>query len=287
MKIEYVFFGSPEFAAIALERLLEADLIPLAVVTNPDRPFGRKKRLTPPPVKELAKKWNIKVFQPEKLDSEFVAELRALKPQLFVVAAYSKIIPQEVISIPEKGVLGIHPSLLPKYRGASPIQGALLSGDEETGVSIYLIDAKVDHGPVISKAKVRIDQEDDYLSLEKKLASFGGILCAQAIDGYLEGTIFPSEQDHESATFTKKFSTEDAFISFADLEKASKGEAPELAREIFGKIRALSPNPGAWTVFNKKRIKLLKAELRAEAVRIKLAQIEGKNATSNLPWISS
>ena len=149
--MRYVFFGTPEFAAIVLRQLLDANLLPVGVVCNPDRPVGRKKVITPPPVKSLVMKhetWNIPVLQPEKLDERFMLQVSSFMPELFVVAAYARIIPRSILDIPANGAIGVHPSLLPRLRGASPIQSAILNGEQNTGVTLYHMDTEVDHGPV-------------------------------------------------------------------------------------------------------------------------------------------
>lgn len=275
-KIKYIFFGSPEFAEIVLTELLSAGLPPIAVVTNPDKPFGRKKILTSPPVRVLAEKNKIPVLQPEKITDEFISDISGLEPEMFVVAAYSKIIPEKLINIAKLGALGIHPSLLPFYRGASPIQGAILGGERETGVSIYLMDKAVDHGPVFAQTKVNVGSSESYRFLQEKLAKAGGKLVAEILPKVVRGEGAPVEQNHELATFTKKFKTEDGFISEEILTGALSGNNPANA-ELAGRIiRALNPDPGVWTEKNGKRIKLLVAEVIDGKLNLKLVQMEGK-----------
>jgi methionyl-tRNA formyltransferase len=256
--MKYIFFGTPRFAAIILEKLIEAGFVPEAVVCNPDEPIGRKKIITPPPAKQLIldKKINIPVYQPANLkNTSVVNSLRQINADVFIVAAYNKIISEEIINIPKFKTIGVHPSLLPKYRGPSPIQTAILNGEKETGTDLFLIDKDVDHGPVLASAKCEISEKDNYETLEKKLAELGAKLLIENLPKYLSGKIKPQEQDHLKATFTKKFSTEDGCV---DLEK----DSPEL---IFNKIRALNPDPGVFTFIQtkngKKRVKLLEAKL--------------------------
>lgn len=275
--MKFVFFGTPKFAAIILEKIIEAGFAPETVVCNPDKPIGRKKVLTPPPVKELilSKKLKTKILQPVNLTtSHVVNELKVLNTDVFVVAAYNKIISEEITNIPEFKTIGVHPSLLPKYRGPSPIQSALLNGEKETGVDLFLLDKEIDHGPVIASAKCKITEKDNYKTLTEKLARLGARLLIENLPKYLTGKIEPKEQDHSGATFTKKFSTEDGKI---DLNK----DIPEL---IFNKIRALNPDPGVFTFMNTKtgpkRLKLLEAEIKEGKIELLKVQPEGKKPMS-------
>ncbi len=280
---KYVFFGTPRFAEIVLDGLIADGLIPRALVCNPDRPLGRKKIITPPPTKQLIvdKKLSTIVLQPEKLDDEFITQLRALEPNFFVVAAYAKIIPRAVLSIPRFGTLGTHPSLLPKYRGASPIQSVLLAGETKTGSTIYQMDEKMDHGPIFAQRELAIAPDDDYASLEKKLSILsknllGETLLAFAAENADAG--MSRAQDESAATFTKKFATEDGLVSEADLDAATHRD-PMLARSIFNKIRAFNSEPGCWTfrATDHKRVKLLKAKLGANGLlKLEIVQEEGQ-----------
>lgn len=263
--LKYVFFGTPRFAAIVLQKLIDAGLPPAAVVCNPDRPAGRKHVITPPPVKVLAIAHGIAVLQPETFDSAFTDALRALAPDLFAVAAYAKIIPQEILDLSRLGTLGTHPSLLPKYRGASPIQSAILRGDSETGATIYMMDAKMDHGPIVAQRALAFDADsENYPSLEEKLAELSGMLLADALPQVHAGTAEPQAQDDAAATFTKKFTTQDGFISDEDLRTAEQGGDPDAARALLHKIHALNPEPGCWTMRGSKRVKLLEARFDRE-----------------------
>ncbi len=279
--VRYVFFGTPEFAALVLERLISSGLVPLAVICNPDRPVGRKKIITPPPVKVLAEKHGVQVFQPEKLP-EIKDALKNLNAALFLIAAYAKILRDDIISIPRLGTLGIHPSLLPKHRGASPIQSAILENDKETGVALYRVDAEVDHGPVYGEKTLPLHGNETYETLMRKLAELGGDYACELLPEIGSGNISPKEQNHAAATFTKKFVTEDGFVSETDLKAAQNGNA-ELAGAVYRKIRALNPEPGVWTLRQaqgeQKRIKLLAAELQKAGLRITLLQEEGRRPT--------
>lgn len=276
--MKYVFFGTPEFATSILGKLITEGFMPSAVVCNPDRPVGRKKIVTKPPTKILAEKYAILVFQPEDM-IDLKAEnykLKALKPDFFVVAAYAKIIPKEVLGIPRLGTIGVHPSLLPKYRGASPIQSAILNGEAETGVTLYLMDEKMDNGPILGLRTLDLGLSETYETLLKKLAELGGDLLVETLPKFLAGEIVPEPQDRSQATFTKKFTAEDGFVNPEDLESAENGKNPENAKTIERKIRALNPEPGVWTLRNGKRLKLLEAWIENGKLILTKIQIEGK-----------
>ena len=277
-----VFFGTPEFAAIILEKLIKVGFIPEAVVCNPDRPVGRKKIITPSPVKarimnyELGIRDKIKILQPEKLDSSlFIIPNSSF--DVFVVAAYSQIIPKEILEIPRLGTIGVHPSLLPKYRGSSPIQSAILNGDKETGVTLYLMDDKMDHGPILSQRKLEFSIFNFQFSiLYQKLAELSADLLIETLPKFLNREIEPITQNESQATYTKKFITEDGRIDPEDLSAAQNGASLEKAIMIERKIRALNPEPGVFTFINGKRVKLLEAKISDGKIVITKTQIEGK-----------
>ncbi len=279
--MKYVFFGTPRFAAIVLDRLIRADMPPVALVCNPDRPVGRKKTITPPPTKVMAGEAPaITVFQPEKLDATFIETLRALQPDFFVVAAYAKIIPQAVLDIPRLGTLGTHPSLLPKYRGASPIQSVLLAGETKTGTTIYAMDEKMDHGAIYLQEEIPLDAlATNYSALEKQLAELSAQLLIKTIPALLDGTAKPQVQDESQATFTKKFSTENGFIKYSEINAATAGNSDKAAL-IVRTINAFNPEPGAWTIRNDKRIKLLEARVIDDSLKISKIQKDGETARS-------
>ncbi len=275
--MKYVFFGSPEFASIILEKLIAAGFAPDAVVCNPDRPVGRKKLITPPLVKQLItkSKLEIEVLQPENVN-DIRDKLSSIRPDFFVVAAYAKILPKDIVEMPRLGTVGVHPSLLPKYRGASPIQGAILAGEKETGVTLYLLDEKMDHGKILAKSKWQIASGANYEKLLKELAKLAGDLLAETLPKYVEGEITPELQDEAGATYTKKFSTDDAFAEEKELEAALDGTNSEAAGAIYRKILALTPEPGVWTLKAGKRVKLLEAELQGGKLILKMTQTEGQ-----------
>lgn len=240
MKINFVFFGTDEFAVGILEELATAGQSPAVVVTTPDRPAGRKMTLTPPPVKVWAENKNIPVLQPEKLNDEFISKLKAKSYDLFVVASYGKIIPKKVIDLPEFGVLNVHPSLLPLYRGASPLESTILAGDTETGVDIMLIDEEMDHGPILAQEKITLSGNEHYPELRDHLAKIGGKLLAETIPLWIDRKITPTDQDHSKATYTKKITKEDGLI-----------ELTNPAKEIYRKFRAFDPWPGVYFFIKK------------------------------------
>jgi len=216
----FIFFGTPDRAVWTLERLKELGYIPRAVVTQPDRPQGRKLIITPPPAKLWAEQNGIPVLQPESVNSEtFIAELNSYAPEFFVVVAYGKILPEKVLAIPQFGALNLHGSLLPKLRGASPIETAILEDVRETGPTIILMDSQMDHGPVIAQEKIEIPDSawppfaDE---LAQKIVTRGAELIAESMPTLSQGTLIPQEQNHAAATYTKKITKEDGLIDLAD-----------------------------------------------------------------------
>jgi len=284
--MKYIFFGTPEFAAIILEKLIGAGFVPSAVVCNSDKPVGRKKVITPPAVKarimnyESGIRNKIKILQPGKLQLSLFSILNS-SFDFFIVAAYSQIIPKEILEIPRLGTIGVHPSLLPKYRGATPIQTAILNGDEKTGVSLFLVDEKIDHGPILSQQTLNYELGImNYGELSQKLAELGADLLIDTLPKFINGEITPLAQDESQATYTKKFSTQDAYVEPQDLEKAQQ-DGGEIAIEIDRKIRALNPEPGVFTLSSSKgglkRMKILEAVLTQEnKLKLKKIQFEGK-----------
>lgn len=215
--VKFVYFGTSEFAVDVLNKLREKGFVPSLIITTPDKPQGRKLALTPSPVKVWALEQKIQVLQPEKLDDDFISNLSSTTYDLFVVASYGKTIPKKVLGIPKHGTLNVHPSLLPHLRGASPIESAILGDDEVTGVTIMLMDEKMDHGPIVAQEIYESENWPPKASeLEKELAELGGALLAEVIPDWMEGNIDAQEQDHNAATYTQKISKENALI---DLKK--------------------------------------------------------------------
>ncbi len=281
--MKYIFFGTPEFAAIILKKLIDAGFLPAAVVCNPDRPLGRKKIITPPPVKKLISglpsDLSIEILQPENI-KEIKQKLSSINADVFVVAAYAKILPKEIIELPRLGTIGIHPSLLPKYRGTTPIQSVILNGEQETGTTLFLIDELVDHGPILAASRLPIDENDAYETLLKKLAGLSGDLIVKNLPEYVGGGVIPKPQNETEATYTKKIKTEDAYVDPEMLRQAQDGTSPENAKTILRKVLALNPEPGTWTMLNGKRTKILEAEVVEGKLKLKKIQIEGKKPTT-------
>jgi len=215
-KIKFAFFGSSSLSVFVLDELARLGLSPSLIVTTPDKPQGRKLVLTPNIVKEWAKKNNIQCFDPAKLDSSFSEELKRVSSreniEISVVASYGKIIPISVINIPKYGMFNIHPSLLPKYRGASPLQSAILDDCKETGITIMKVDEQMDHGPIVAQEKVTINEWPIYEEYEEMMAKRGAQLLAKVIPDWIQGKIEAKEQDHSQATLTRKFTKEDGLI---------------------------------------------------------------------------
>ncbi len=241
--IKTVFFGTHNFAVTILQGLLDNPLFDVdLVITQPDRPVGRKKELTPPPVKILAEKNNIKIDQPASLKNY---ELPA-GYDLFIVAQYGLLIPESIINTPTYGTINVHTSILPKYRGASPIQSALLAGEKTTGVTIMQMDVGMDSGDIILQKEINILPNETYLELDERMAHLGVAGLNESIPQYISGELKPAKQDESLATFCKKLSREDGKI---DWEKTTE--------EIYNKYRAFTPWPGIWTTWEDKRLKFL------------------------------
>lgn len=260
MKI--IFFGTPEFVLPILTRLHKNYSL-VAVVTQPPKPTGRKQFLTYSPVDNWAHKHKVKITH------DLSEELP--DADLGILAAYGKIVPKKVINHFKYGILNIHPSLLPEFRGASPIQGAIAAGKTKTGVSVIKMDEELDHGPIISQFREEIKEEDTTETLTKRLFERSGDFIVGLIPNYTNGKIKPKEQDHMHATYTKILKKEDGFIN---LSKKSPIEANNF-------IHAMNPWPGAWTTLNTgKRVKIIKAHLESEKLVLDLVQLEGKNPVS-------
>jgi len=194
-----------------------------------------------------------------------------------VVAAYANIIPREVIAKARLGFIGVHPSLLPKLRGASPIHTAILDGSVQTGITLFMLDDKVDHGDIIATSKIDV-MDENYEELMEKLANLSGELLISTLPKFVSSNIEPEPQNHREATYTKKFSSDDGYIDPKDLKRAQVGD-DMMATKIYRKIRALNPEPGVYTFMEEKRTKLLEAEIDEGRLLLKTIQREGKNPT--------
>ena len=249
-KIKTILIGTPEFAEKIFRKfydVLKDRLEIIAVVTTQDKPVGRKQILTPSPVKKWAQQNNLSVLQPEKIKSpEWTNKIKELAPDLIILTAYGQIVPEAILEMPKYGALNIHPSLLPKYRGASPIQATILNGDKETGVTIILMDEEMDHGNIISNSKFLISNKITYKELGEKLAKTGADLLKKTLPNWINGKIKAWPQDHSQATFCKIIKKEDGKI---DWNKS--------AEEIEKQIRAYSVWPTTYT----QNLKILEADL--------------------------
>ncbi|MEW6166102.1 MAG: methionyl-tRNA formyltransferase [Pseudomonadota bacterium] len=241
-----VFAGTPDFAVAALDTLHAAGHDIAGVFTQPDRPAGRGRKLTPSPVAQRAAALGLAVFKPEKLRAEAQAQLRTLAPEVIVVVAYGLILPQAVLDIPPHGCLNIHASLLPRWRGAAPIQRAIEAGDHETGITIMRMDAGLDTGPMLLKRVVPIDEATTAAALHDRLAPLGAELIVEALDRLARGTLIAQPQPAEGATYAAKLSKEEARIDWSQ-------PADVLAR----RIRAFNPAPVAWSELDGERVRLL------------------------------
>lgn len=251
--MKVVYMGTPDFAVPPLEALAEAGYEVAAVVTQPDKPKGRGKTLLPTPVKETALKHGIPVWQPAKVrEPEFMEKLEALKPDVIIVAAFGQIIPEKILSLPEYGCLNIHASLLPKYRGAAPIQYAVIDGEKESGVTLMKMGTGLDTGDMIARAVVPLSEEETGGSLFDKLAGAGAELLIKTLPSVFDGTAVYEKQPEESPTpyaamITKQMGLLDFSRSAVELERL---------------VRGLNPWPSAYTFLNGKTLKVWKAAVR-------------------------
>jgi len=268
-KIKVVFFGTPRFSVPFLKALIDADFLDvMAVVTEPDRPAGRGKIMASSPIADFAEKNHLQILKPNRIMNN---ELRIMdfKPESIVVVAYGQIIPEKILKIPKYGAINVHPSDLPRYRGPAPIQAALLNGDKAMKVSVMQMDAKMDHGPVLDKLDIKIDENDNYTTLEKKILEKSPQFLINTLKKYLNNEIKPQEQDHDKATFTKMIKKEDGLIGW--------GKSPI---NIHNQIRAYCLWPKAYTFIGKKRLNILKSKIKSGKLKLELVQLEGKKPVS-------
>jgi methionyl-tRNA formyltransferase len=251
MSLKAVFFGTPEWAVPSLDAMVDSDWTVEAVVTNPDRPAGRGYELKASPVKERALVLGLDVQQPEKARApEFRDWLASVAPDIAVVVAYGKILPLELLEVPRLGFVNVHFSLLPAYRGAAPVQRAVMNGDDVSGVAIMVLTEGMDEGPVLSSTAVDVGPDETAGELGERLSGIGATALIEALHGYESGTLEPAEQDHEAATYASKITNEEAEIDWtAD------------ARSIHNLVRGLNPAPGAWTTFRDKRVKVYRTSI--------------------------
>jgi methionyl-tRNA formyltransferase len=298
MTIKTIFIGTPDFALPALKALVrDIDFSVKAVITQPDMPSGRKLVPTPPPVKELALQYKLEVWQPQKI-IQVLDNIRALEPDVMVVAAYAQIIPEEILQLPKYGCINIHPSLLPKYRGASPVHAVILNGETETGVTIMLMDKTLDTGPILAQKKIKIDANETTTDLLTKLAELSADMLDTTIKKYIKGQIKAVPQDSSQASYVKMFTKQDGLIDWT-----------KPAAEIERLVRAFTHWPSAWTWVKGKQLKIIEVasepldintykpgktfvynnslavQCGTDALLIKRLKLEGKNAISGEAFV--
>jgi methionyl-tRNA formyltransferase len=250
MSIRVVFMGSPEFALPVLKMLAQNYEL-AGVLTQPDRASGRGRALKAPAVKSLALELNLPVMQPEKLRApEAMARLAEWKPDLIVVAAFGQILKKDVLELPRHGCVNVHASLLPRWRGAAPVNAAILAGDPETGVTIMKMDAGLDTGPMLSKSAIRILPDDTTGSVLDRLALLGADLLMETLPDYLSGKLMPQPQPEEGATYAPMLKKEDGLLDFS-----------RPAAELERRVRAMNPWPGAWFEWNGDVLKVARASV--------------------------
>jgi len=266
--IKFAFFGTPDVASETLEILKQNDYIPSLIITSLDRPKGRKMIITPPPVKIWAIKNNIPYIQPEKIDPQVDPQVRGVAGHksdlwreeefdLFIVVAYGKILPEKLINLPKLGSLNIHYSLLPKYRGASPVESAILNGDIETGITIQKMEFKMDSGPIVAQEKIFIHSNEKTPDLRKRLIKIGGELLVKTLPIYMENKIKLIPQNETEATYCKKIKKEDGLIDLNDSPIKN-----------YNKFRAYAIWPRTYFFKNGKRIIITNAILENEKFKI-------------------
>jgi methionyl-tRNA formyltransferase len=244
-----VFFGSPEFALPSLEALIASAHDVVAVVCQPDRPAGRGHTATPPPVKRLALDRGLPVLQPEKVsDPDSVESLRALEPDIFIVAAYGQILRRRLLDVPARGILNVHASLLPRWRGASPIAAAILAGDETTGVTLMEMVRALDAGPMVARVEVDISPHDTTGTLEPRLAAAGAALLAESFDAWASGDLVATPQDESEVTYAPQLTRADALIDWS-----------LSAIEVWRRVRAFNPWPVAHTRWHGEELRIHEA----------------------------
>jgi methionyl-tRNA formyltransferase len=298
MQFNLVFCGTPQFAVPTLKKLVDAEFRVQLVVTQPDRPKGRGLELVSSPVKESALRLNLSITQPDRIktNEEFRAQLTALKPDAIVVVGYGRIIPQWMLDLPPLGNINLHASLLPKYRGAAPVQWSIANGETVTGVTTMRIDAGLDTGDILLQQQLSIGSDDTSETLAPRLASIGADLMVSTLRGLKAGTIHPRPQDDSQASLAPILTKEDGLVDFS-----------RSAEEIFNRVRGFQPWPGGHTKFRGRNLQIIKArpaedtlspaELHATVDRLIVGcghktslellevQLEGKKRTSAADFI--
>ena len=253
--MKVLFAGTPEFARASLQALLDTGNVPLAVLTQPDRPAGRGRKITASPVKNLALVHDIPVLQPATLkDAAAVADIAAVDADILIVAAYGLLLPQAVLELPRRGCLNVHASLLPRWRGAAPVQAAILAGDLETGISLMQMDAGLDTGPVYAGQSLSIGESENAGELQDRLAVLGGDLLVRHLESIVDGSLTATAQDESLASYAGKILKQDAALDW-------RQPAAQLAR----KVRAYNPAPGAWFDLDGEPVKCWSADVSLHA----------------------
>ena len=257
-----IFMGTPSIAAQCLSYLNNNNLNIITVVSQPDKPKGRKMALHPPEAKVEALAHDIPVLQPEKIDEDFIQTLADLAPDLIVVVAYGRILPQSVLDLPTYGCINLHTSLLPKYRGAAPMQRAIMAGEAETGVTVQRIVQQIDAGDIIATEAIPITPQDDLGSIHQKMCDLGGPLLADVITKIADGSATYTPQNHEMATHAAKITKSDCLIDFSNS-----------AKDIVNQIRGLSPSPLAYTTHRGRILKIVSAKLAETGISAAPGQV--------------
>ena len=249
-----IFAGTPEFACESLRALVESGVRAVAVLTQPDRPAGRGKKLRESAVKQYAREQGLHLMQPASLKgADILAELEALNADLFVVAAYGLLLPQSILDVPRVACVNVHGSLLPRWRGAAPIQAAILAGDKQTGISLMQMEAGLDTGPVYATSSLEIGATETAGELHDRLATLGGKLLVQHLGDIANGILTPNAQSDDSATYAAKIRTDDARMDWS-----------LSASELLRMVRAYNPVPGAWTTLDGERLKCWRAAVSSD-----------------------
>jgi len=276
IKNKIAFFGTPALCLPILESLKENDLTPCVIISQQDKPSGRGMKISPPTVKIWAEKNNIPVLQPQKLNDDFLNQLKEYYCDIFIVVAYGRIIPENIINLPSHGTINVHYSLLPKHRGASPVEGAILAGDSQTGVAIQKMVFALDEGPIIKEVKIDIDEKELKPSLFGRLNKIASDILPSVVESILNGSAKYKEQDSRHASYSFKWKKEDTEIYETD---------DEIYR--WKKFRAFVGWPGVFTVKNNIRLKITDADFIDEKFIIKKVIPEAKKETNFDLWLKT
>ena len=281
MKPNLIYFGSPKFSANILESIIKSDLVNVVgIVTTPDMPQGRSLTLTPSPVAVLAGNYDLPIYKPAKLDEANLAHLKLLKPDIFLVVSFGKIIPKTYLDTPQIGTFNIHFSLLPKYRGALCISEAIKNEDTVTGVTLMEMDELLDHGPIISRIEVPVDIQDNTATLTTKLTQASISLLTDKLPEICAQKYTATPQDETQATFTKSHKTLNRQTAYIPFEKILIGQNGVDSSATHALIRSLNPDPGAWTTINNTDVKITDTSLVDNKLVLNTVQLPGKSPIS-------